>query len=37
MHRNEAVKYIEELTDAGQLAAETIAEKIFYKPTRKED
>lgn len=36
IHRNEAVKYIGELTEDGQLAAETIAEKIFYKPTRKE-
>lgn len=36
IHRNEAIKYIEELTEAGQLAAEKIVEKIFYKPTRKE-
>lgn len=36
IHRNEAIKYIEELTEAGRLAAESIAEKIFYKPTRKD-
>ncbi len=37
IHRNEAVKYIEELTGTGQLTAKNIADKTFYKATRKED
>jgi wyosine [tRNA(Phe)-imidazoG37] synthetase (radical SAM superfamily) len=36
IHRNEAIKYVEELTATGQLAAENIAEKTFYKAIRKE-
>lgn len=36
IHRNEAVKYIEELTETGQMASENIAGKTFYKSTRKE-
>ncbi len=36
IHRNEAVKYLEELQTAGLLATELIAEKTFYKATRKE-